>query len=130
MKRTTTFLILFLIGACAAWAGSVCPGAATGTNFPHPPDPSATGCNVVITINANGSVTVTVTDASAYEGSEDVMVGVVNNSTGTLSNLSLSGSGIFGFEGDGICTFTFPGSNYCTATQRAGTDPGDYQGPT
>jgi hypothetical protein len=59
-----------------------------------------------------------------------VLVGVVNNSASTVSSLALTGSDIFGFDGDGICTFTFVGSGYCTASQTAGTDPGDYQGPT
>jgi hypothetical protein len=129
MRNFTLGLTLLMLGSCAAWAGTVCPGAATGTNFPHPPDPTATGCNVVITVNANGSTTVTAPDSTAYENSEDVIVGVVNNSSGTVSSLSLSGSGIFGFDGDGICTFTFAGSSYCTASQQAGTDPQDYQGP-
>ena len=112
-------------------AGSICPGATTGTNFTHPPDPTATGCNVVITIAANGSVSTVVTDPSPYEGSEDVIIGVKNNSTSAVGSVALtSSSGVFGFEGDGICTFTFPGSTYCSASAIAGTDPQDYQGPT
>jgi len=39
-----------------------------------------------------------------------VLVGVVNNSASTVSSLALTGSDIFGFDGDGICTFTFVGS--------------------
>jgi hypothetical protein len=85
---------------------------------------------VLITINANGSATVTVPDSTPYENSEDVLVGVKNNSTGSVSSLALTGSGIFGFDGDGICIYTFVGSSYCNASQTAGTDPGDYQGPT
>jgi hypothetical protein len=84
---------------------------------------------VVITINADRSATVTVTDPTPYEYSEDVLVGVLNNSSLSVPSITLSGSGIFDLESDGICTFTFVGSSYCTADQIAGTDPGDYYGP-
>ena len=133
MKRTTLALILFLTWSCAAWAGSVCPAGSGSLPFAYSPDPSATGCNVIITINANGSVTVTTPDANpahGYDGSDDMLVGVVNNSSGALSSMALTGAGIFGFERDGICTYTFVGSGYCNASQIAGNDPGDYAGPT
>jgi hypothetical protein len=111
-------------------AGTVCPAASGSNPFPHPPDPTATGCNVVITIAANGSVSTAITDSTPYEESEDIIVGVKNNSTSTVGSLALTGSGIFGFDGDGICIYTFTGSSYCNASQTSGTDPGDYQGPT
>jgi opacity protein-like surface antigen len=129
MKRFLLVAAVFAWVASAAFAGSVCPPAA-GSNFPHPPDPLATGCNVVITIAVGGGVSTVVTDSTPYENSEDVLVGVVNNSASTVSSLALTGSGVFGFDGDGICTFTFVGSSYCTAAQQAGTDPADYAGPT
>jgi hypothetical protein len=129
MKTTVLSFALMALGACTAWAGSICP-AGNGINpFPHNPDAAATGCNVVITINADRSVTVTITDTVPYENSEDVLVGVKNNSTSSVPSFALTGSGIFGLEGDGICVFTFVGSGYCSAAQRAGTDPGDYFGP-
>jgi hypothetical protein len=129
--RTLQGFALLVAGACFAVAGSVCPGATTGTNFTHPPDPTGTGCNVVITIAANGSISTVITDASPYEGSEDALVGIVNNSGTPLSSINLTGTaspGIFQFEGDGVCTFTFAGSGYC-ATGHS-TDPQDYAGPT
>lgn len=52
-----------------------------------------------------------------------------NNSSGTVSSLALSRSGIFGFEGDGICAFTFVGSGYCSGSYYR-SDPGDYAGPS
>jgi hypothetical protein len=84
---------------------------------------------VVITINADRSATVTVTDLNPYEFSEDFLIGVVNNSSSSVPGITLSGTGIFALDGDGICTFTFVGSGYCTPSQVAGTDPGDYYGP-
>jgi len=130
MRRLVLTSTLVAIATGSAFAGTVCPGAPTGTNFPHPPDPTGTGCNVVITIAPNGTGTVSVTDPIPYRNTEGFIVGVVNNSSSTVTAISLSGSEVFGFDGDGICRFTFPGNSYCTPSQIAGTDPGDYQGPT
>jgi hypothetical protein len=130
MRRLAWILLLIASATGSAFAGTVCPGAATGTTFPHPPDPTGTGCNVVITISASGTATISVTDPIPYRNTEGFIVGVVNNSANTVTALSLSGSGVFDFDGDGICTFNFPGDSYCTPSQRAGTDPADYQGPT
>lgn len=82
-----------------------------------------------------------VAGAAAYDGSDDSLVGVINNSGATFTGMiALSGSGngggIFAFDGDGICTFIGPGGSqptaagsYCTAAQVLGIDPEDYQGP-
>jgi hypothetical protein len=129
MRPTFLRFSLVALATCTAWAGSICPGPSGSNPFTHVPDAAGTGCNVVLTINADRSTTVTVTDATPYEASEDVLVGVKNNSSSSVPSVSLTGSGIFGLEGDGICTFTFVGSSYCTAAQRAGTDPQDYYGP-
>jgi hypothetical protein len=133
MRTLLLALTLSVCGSFAAMAGTICPAGNGANPFPHSPDNAATGCNVIITINANGSVTVTEPDATAYETSEDVLVGVVNNTGAPLSSLTITGGAgndIFGFDGDGICVYTFVGSSYCTTAQMNGTDPGDYQGPT
>jgi hypothetical protein len=126
-------IFLTFCGGALAMAGTVCPAGNGSNPFPHNPDGTATGCNVVITIASSGTATTSVKDTTPYENSEDVLVGVVNNSSAAVSVLNVSGaagSGIFGFDGDGICTFTFVGSTYCSTAQVNGTDPGDYQGPT
>jgi hypothetical protein len=97
------------------------------------------GCNVIITIAANGSVSTSTVNSNPYDGSDDTLVGIVNNSSTPLTQLTVSGSAISGFEGDGICafgaggiagdTFTSGSSSYCSASALAGTDPQDYQGP-
>jgi hypothetical protein len=46
-------------------------------------------------------------------------VGVVNNSGGTITSLAISGSNIFGFDGDGLAAFT-GGGTY---------GPTGYEGP-
>lgn len=118
-------------GASLATAGSICPAAAGSSSpLPYSPDNANTGCNIVITIGPGGALSVSVKDNTPYDNSEDILVGVVNNSGATVNGLSLSGNDIFGFDADGICIYTFVGSGYCNASQQAGTDPGDYAGPT
>ena len=126
-------IITISIGIPAtALAGSICPSG----SFPHNPDagPGGTGCNVVITLNNNGSATVTVKDPAAYDTTpvgDDNLVGLVNNSANPISSLSLTGNDIFGFDDDGICTFSFTGNAYCsTPGHIPGFAGGDYRGPT
>lgn len=131
MKCAKSFAltICLLAGAAAASAGTLCPAG----NFTYVPDSTGTGCNVVITINPGGSLTVSIKDNTPYDGAgsgEDALIGVVNSSGATVPSLTLTGSGIFGFDGDGICTFVFTGNGYCTTAQVNGTDPLDYAGPT
>jgi hypothetical protein len=63
---------------------------------------------VDITINADNSITVALTGAGPYDGVEDSLVDVINNSSTTVTSLTLNGGGldIFGFDGDGISTYS------------------------
>ena len=133
MKKTILGLGLCILATGVASAGTICPAAGGTSPFAHAPDAGAggTGCNAVITISQVGSLisaVTTVKDALGYDASEDNLVGVLNNSSIPISSLTLTGSGIFGLDGDGICAFTFVGSGYC-ATGHS-TDPADYYGPT
>src|SRR5450631_4095244 len=124
--RTLRVLVVLLLGWLSigmSSAGTICPAGSGAKPFPHSPDPAATGCNLVLTINPNGSLSTVVTDPVAYEASEDALVGVVNNSPSSVGSLTLTGVGIFGFESDGICIYTFVGSGYCSPAQMSGTDP-------
>ncbi|HEY6477014.1 MAG TPA: hypothetical protein VI456_10560 [Polyangia bacterium] len=70
-----------------------------------PPVDEDTGCQFLITVN-NGSETVLQdTNQSAYEGSDDSLIGVLNNSSSPVSELPLSvpSSELFGFDEDGMC---------------------------
>jgi hypothetical protein len=97
----------------AAPASAQCPAAG-----------AATGCNVTITINPGGSlsfssVSGTLIDALRNPGaSDDVMVGIINNSGVSITSLTLTGtSNIFGFDGDGACAgYTLPNASPCTPT--------------
>lgn len=124
-------LTSLLLAGTAAAAMAFSAGAASATSFSgvcpstigKPPaggggPGSAAGCTIGISVNSSsltintgtapngdtGLVTNTtgVGNALAYESIEDVLVGVVNTGTGTLGGITLTGSGIFGFDGDGI----------------------------
>jgi hypothetical protein len=99
-----------LAGAIAA-APLTVPSAQAGvcptTPFTHT-DATFGGCNLVVTFNSDGSVSTSVPALATtnYDGSDDALVGVVNHSGHTISSFSISGTNIFGFDGDGIDTFT------------------------
>jgi hypothetical protein len=61
---------------------------------------------VITSFNTNGqNYGLGTIDTTPYDGSDDALVGVINNSGGILNSLHLTGSGngggIFAFEGDG-----------------------------
>jgi hypothetical protein len=63
-----------------------------------------TKCGVILTITDNGS-TISFTGQGPYDGSEDTLVGIVNNSHVAISALRLTSRlDIFGFDGEGIDT--------------------------
>jgi hypothetical protein len=99
------------------------------------------GCNVLITENSNGSFTTTNPNTNGFydTGGDDNLVGVVNNTSHSISSLTLSNpsSDIFGFDGDGPCGgYTFaagtPDNGYsCTissATQNYAPNGVTYSG--
>jgi hypothetical protein len=133
MRKLLIGSLVLSVAPFLAMAGTICPGASTtqAGSTPYAPDNAATGCNTVITISSSSTLSVAVPDANPYDGAEDTLVGVVNNSSNTITQLTLSGSDIFGFDNDGICTYKFAGnSSFCSASALTGTDPQDYQGPT
>lgn len=88
-----------LSAALMLWAAGL--ASAVSANPPCPQIGFANGCDAQITLNSGGTATVTLTGQPAYDGSEDQLVGVTNNSGNTIANITLSGSDIFGFDGDG-----------------------------
>jgi len=113
--------------------------------------------------NGTSASTPTAGQQTPYDNIDDTLVGIVNESSKPVYALQLSGSStgtpLFGFEGDGICTYAlngastsvgpgtggnslsnnpgYTGDSYCSAAQLAGAsgptgpDPNgsDYQGP-
>jgi hypothetical protein len=101
-----------------------------------------TGCRLLIVINADGSVVVLVdsNQSTTYDGSEDTLIGVQNNSNAFVQSLDLTSAlDAFGFDEDGICDLgtdpTFPSAPGCsqsTVTDSAGNPafgPTGYEGP-
>ena len=93
--------------AGGAFIGGVTPAAAVVG--PCAPVGFATaGCDLIITLNPNGTGTVTPGPSSGlaggtYDDVDDTLVGIINNSGGTVSTVHLtSNTDIFGFDGDGI----------------------------
>ena len=125
MKFTT----LLAVGALAVGFGLGTPqaNAATcpGTFY------SGGDCNLFITFNSDGSITTT-GPGGTYDGSENSLIGVTNNSGHTLFNFNISDSqNIFGdmetgLSGDGISSSSYEGAQY---SQINGFDNTYYAGP-
>ena len=87
--------------APSANAGTVCPAIGALAN-----------CNFIITFNGDGSI-VTTGPGGNYDGSEDSLIGVVNNSGHTITSFHISSAQqIFGLMeagpfGDGIGSNTY-----------------------
>lgn len=133
---------LFCLCLVALFAGSVradeCAGAL--------PAGSATGCGAVISVtSANGagvatafSVTTPV-NGNPFDGTEDTLVGLVNNTGVTLNSITLSSpdesqGGLGFFDDDGVCTFNsadcfgpfgYEGPNMTFSGNCLGNDPCD-----
>jgi hypothetical protein len=66
-----------------------------------------TGCGLLIDVGPNGQPTVFQDPSQGpYDGADDTLIGVVNDSLAPLSSLPLSsGTDVFAFDGDGLCTY-------------------------
>ena len=111
LASITWFQRISIRYALAALVIGVAPSIAYGQ---CPAFGADTTCGAIITIvqtgNApcppTGCATVTFTGQGPYDGSDDTLVGVVNNSNLPVSSIQLaSNNGAFGFDGDGIDTF-------------------------
>ena len=91
-------------GVCPSTFGDPAHGAGgTGT---------ATDCNLFITFGASGAITTTTGPQANYDGNEDALIGVINNSGHAITSFNISnpGVGIFNLEtgasNDGIDVYT------------------------
>jgi hypothetical protein len=93
-------VVLSSLFAAVFSAGAQCPALGNDTT-----------CGTIITITPTMGAIITKTGQGTYDGSDDTLVGVVNNSNVPISSLVLSsGANIFGFDGDGVTTFGAPGN--------------------
>ena len=91
----------------------------------------ASDCTELVTLNANGTVTVTnPAGVPTYDGSDDQLVGILNNTPAALNDFHIFGpavpqhGGIFGgMDGDGICeTNRFSGAACANSPQNTTFD--------
>jgi hypothetical protein len=93
---------------------------------------SATGpstCGVVITIPASGPATIaTPGNGNPYDGTEDTLVGIINESSASLDSITLTSSttAIFGFDNDGPCDPLYNAHPYSWCSTAGFTG---YEGP-
>lgn len=137
-RHHRTFNIL-AIGASALMIGSglaVAPAvlAATAT-APAPPFTecpaigASPSCEILLVVNADGTVSVE-GDPSVgpYDGSDDTLVGIINNSSAGVKAVTVSGPGsdLSGFDGDGICSGDYGSWNGSSGCPYG---PTGYEGP-
>jgi hypothetical protein len=103
------------------------PGTSTTAPFNECPQIGyAKSCGIAIVVSNNGEQVLQDTNngvsgfttpgtQTPYDDGDDTLVGIVNTSSKPLYRIQLSGEStstdLFGFEGDGICTYAAGGSN-------------------
>ena len=107
LYKSLLIIPLALLGASAA-NGMTCPAIGNSSD-----------CSVIITRSATGAFSLTSTGVGPYDGSDDTLVGIVNNGPDSLASVTLTGNDIFGFDGDGINIYPGGGSY----------GPTGYEGP-
>jgi hypothetical protein len=121
------------LGRCGSFAIAtllLCAPAATAAAPPFSQCPAVykdTSCQYLITATDKGGLTLASDPSQGpYEGSDDALVGVQNDSTKPLSSVMLgtAGDGSFAFDGDGLCN---PGGNPVPAGCPFGAT--GYEGP-
>jgi hypothetical protein len=151
-KYTGRMLAIILAGitvlalsAPAAPAGSqasgsrvrVKAGATPGSTPPSAPFRQCpaigadTSCAILLYIDTDGSLKA-LTDPSQgpYDGEDDTLVGIVNNSSKTVDKIVLrSSQAVFGFDGDGFCGLDNNGNPYQNSPAGCPLGPTGYEGP-
>ena len=141
LAGTAAVATAFSAGSASATSFTgVCPSTVGHVAVPGSGDGSAPGCTIGISVNSTsltvntglapngdtGLFTSTTTGQLDYESIEDVLVGIVNTGTGTLGAVTLTGSGIGGFDGDGINLYHPPPNG---STPDNASDTSGYGGP-
>lgn len=117
---------LFAVAASASLAMMAGVPTALATSGPPYTQCPAVGqspsCAILLVVNADRTISIEGdTSAGQFDGTDDTLVGIVNNSSKPVNAIVVSGSGtdLAGFDDDGLCTFI-------TCTWPA---PTTYEGP-
>lgn len=137
-RRRAAFKLIAVATSVLLTGGSLAVGAAVSANAASAPAPpfkqcpsigASPSCEILLVVNANKTVNV-VGDPSVgpFDGGDDTLVGIVNDSAKPVSAVTVSGPGsdLSGFDGDGICS-----GDYGTWNGSAGCPygPTGYEGP-
>lgn len=113
-----------LLATLLVAGGLAAPVAANAGTPVCPSVGYASDCTETITVGSGGALSFAMgpSSATSYDGSDDALIGIINNSGSTVSGIHLSGvtsygTGIFAFDGDGIATYT---GTYSDSTGYAG----------
>jgi hypothetical protein len=83
------------------------PSVANAAFTQCPPVDLDTGCQFLVNVTDAGTTVESDGTQGPYEGADDALMGIVNNSSKAISSIPLSAENeLFGFENDGICTVT------------------------
>ncbi len=122
-KQTTAASVVTAIAAALALGLAWRAGAQVPPFAQCPPVGVDTSCELLIVASATGSFTVLFDPTQPGFAGDDTLVGVQNDSSLTITQLSISGdTDIFGFDFDGLCS-SFPAPAGCPF------GPTGYEGP-
>jgi RHS repeat-associated protein len=103
----------------AAIASPLAAATPTAPFTECPPVGADTSCALLVDVTGSGVTILEDPSQGPYDGVEDTLIGLSNQSSKDLGHLSLgSNTDMFGFDGDGICSFEYT------------IDPGCPFGPT
>lgn len=121
-------------GMIAGAMGGVAASASAASGPVSPPFTEcpavgyAPSCEILLVVNPDQTISVLGDpNVGPYDGGDDTLVGVLNNSGASVSAITVTGPGsdLSGFDSDGICAYSFAGDSYCS--QQGGAT--GYEGP-
>jgi len=116
-------------GVAVAQAAPAGAASATAAFTECPAIGNSPGCEILLVVKADNTVSVQGDPSvGAFDGSDDTLVGIINNSTATVKAVTVSGpgSGLSGFDGDGICSGSYGSWNGSAGCPYGKTG---YEGP-
>lgn len=129
MLGTVAFLGLASPAYASLSTTGVCPNVSSVSPQGSGGAGNATDCNLLITFGSSGSITTDTGLQTTYDSIDDSLIGVVNNSGGALSAFNISGSYIFGFDGDGIDLYVAALNDGTSPEVSGNPDTTGYGGP-
>jgi hypothetical protein len=105
MRKIISAFLLVFVSVASTISGTVYASLPRSPFTQCPAVGASPSCAILVIFNADGTTSI-LTDphVGPFDRVEDTLVGVQNNSGITVPNMHISGSSIFGFDGDGICS--------------------------